>query len=352
MYDFTPVDNFFLNALEEKIFTGASVLLAKKSEILFYESYGYNFDKKEKTTKKTFFDLASLTKPLASSLCFQLLWQENKISPENYVSEFIDGFEKKGKNLITVENLLLHNSGLPAHRPYYEKLCIFPFNEREQTRLDWISREVLGSVPGSKTVYSDLGFMVLKNILEKVCKMTISEYLNKNFYDKIGSKLFFASKVKNQSLNFCSTSFSPFREKYLKGEVNDDNAFAVGGEDGHAGLFGTCLDIHLVIDEIFNSLSGKKNIILKKSFTEKMIKVRKNARALGFDGKSYESPSCGDYFSPKTIGHLGFTGTSFWIDPESGIWIILLTNRVFYGDNNEKIKKFRPKLHNLMYSLI
>ncbi|MDY0361623.1 MAG: serine hydrolase [Desulforegulaceae bacterium] len=350
---FDKVNDFFLKSIEDKVFTGASVLVSKKFQIIFDESYGFNSDvKKEKTTKQTFFDLASLTKPLATALCFQLLWQDKKISPDDYVSDFITGFEKNGKNLIKIENLLLHNSGLPAHRHYYKKLWDLPFKEREKTRLSWISGEVLGSLPGKDTVYSDLGFMVLKTILEKTAEMSIYEYLKKNFYDKKCSSLFFASKVKKNVDDFCTSSFSDFRHKLLKGEVNDDNAFAIGGEDGHAGLFGTCLDINVIVDEIFSSLSGDKNNILKNNFTKKMLEIRKNKRTLLFDSKSEVNSSCGDFFSQKTVGHLGFTGTSLWIDLKFGLWIILLTNRVFYGDNNEKIKYFRPRLHNLLYNLI
>jgi len=349
---FEKVDDFFLKSIENKVFTGACVLVSKKSEVIFHESYGFNSGfNNEKTDRKTFFDLASLTKPLSTALCFQLLWQEKKIYPDDYVSKFISGFENNGKNLIKIENLLLHTSGLPAHRHYYEHLCHVPFNERVKTRLSWISREVLGSLPGKQTVYSDLGFMVLKTILEKAADMSLSEYLKKNIYDKKGSSLFFASKVKKSSHSFCETSFSGFRNKRLKGEVNDENAFSVGGEDGHAGLFGTCLDIHKISDEIFGSYSGRKNKILNPDFTKKILKIRKNKRTLGFDSKSQADSSCGDFFSSNTVGHLGFTGTSVWIDLDLGLWIILLTNRVFYGDNNDKIKYFRPRLHNLLYKL-
>ncbi|MDY0131358.1 MAG: serine hydrolase [Desulforegulaceae bacterium] len=353
MYNFERVDDFFLKALEKKVFTGASVLAAENSEIMFYKSYGYNCDKKEeKTTLKTVFDLASLTKPLATAICFQLLWQEGKISPDNYVSKFVQGFDKNGKNFIKLENLLLHNSGLPAHKHYYEKLCFLPFDERENARIGWISREALISLPGTKTLYSDLGFMVLKNILEKVSGMNISQYIKNNFYDKVGSELFYGSKIKKNLKDFCSTGFSSFRKRHLKGEVNDDNAFSIGGEDGHSGLFGTCIDIHCVLNELVGSFLGAGNKVLKNDFTEKMLKIRKNRRALGFDGKSYSNSSCGDSFSLNTVGHLGFTGTSFWVDLEFNRWIILLTNRVFCGDNNEKIKEFRPKLHNLISNLV
>lgn len=183
--NFNKVNEFFLKSIEDKVFTGASVLVSKKSQIVFHESYGFKNDlKKEKTTKQTIFDLASLTKPLATALCFQLLWQDKKIFPDNYVSDFIAGFEKNGKNLIKIENLLLHNSGLPAYRQYYKKLCNLSFKEREKTRLSWISGEVLGSLPGKDTVYSDLGFMVLKTILEKIAEMSLYEYLKKIFMKK------------------------------------------------------------------------------------------------------------------------------------------------------------------------
>ncbi|MCB9480247.1 MAG: serine hydrolase [Desulfobacteraceae bacterium] len=349
---YKKVDDFFLESIKNKFFTGASVLASKKSEIFFYEAYGFNSGSTDiKTDKNTFFDLASLTKPLATAVCFQLLWQDKKIYPEDYVSRYIPEFKCPGKNQIKIENLLLHNSGLPAHRHYYKNLCDISFSEREKTRISWISREELVAMPGIETVYSDLGFMILKNILEKTADTSLYEYLKKNLYDNKESSLFFSSKVKKNSNAFCETSFSGFRNKRLKGEVDDDNAFSVGGEDGHAGLFGTCLDVHKIIDEFFGAYSGSKNKILYPDFTKRMLKIRNSKRAFGFDSKSLTNSSCGDYFSSNTVGHLGFTGTSMWIDLDHGLWIILLTNRVFYGDNNDKIKYFRPRLHNLLYKL-
>lgn len=351
MDKFKAVDDFFEKGLNDDIYTGASLSFIKNNELLFSGHYGHSGCIKDfKIDDGSFFDLASLTKSLATTILFQILWQRGFISPEDRVSKYCDGFKNGLKNQIKIENLLLHDSGLPAHRHFYKILEDKSNEKREKLRLGFIEKEELEFKPGSKTLYSDLGFMVLKYILEKISNESMADFLKREVYDKISSNLFFP--VKSDNKKYCSTSFSDFRKRRLTGEVNDENAYAVGGVDGHAGLFGTCDGISKVIKEINISYTNDDSKILKGEFTKKILYKRKEKRLLGFDIPSGENSSAGRFFSDHTAGHLGYTGTSFWMDIKKNISIILLTNRVYYGDNNFKIRFFRPQMHDLLISLM
>lgn len=352
MNRFKEADSFFYKALEDKIFTGASVLGAKKGEIIYHNHFGFTDECCERSVgNNTFFDLASLTKPLATLLFFQVLWQKKLVEPADKIGKFFSFWSEKSSNIM-LSNLLLHDSGLPAHRHYYRSLFHYPLGLREEIRLKHISEENLLFKPGTQTLYSDLGFMVLKAVLEKVCEESMDTFLQKEVYDKLGVNLFFTENTIENKDNFCATSFSEFRKRRLKGEVNDDNAFAVGGIDGHAGLFGKCIDIHNILKEVFFSYKNSVQSFLLNSYTKEILKIRKGKRFYGFDIIEKPDSSSGSFFSDNSFGHLGYTGTSFWVDIDKGIWIILLTNRVYYGDNNQKIKFFRPRIHDILINLL
>lgn len=346
---FVKLDTLLESGVNESVYTAASVLLSKKNKIEYSKVVGGELsDFEDRIDENTYFDLASLTKPIATTIFFLLLWQDRKILPQTGLYK-LTGI-KKFKN-IDVSNLLLHDSGLPAHRHYYEKLSKLSHDKRECARLGMIANENLMARPGEKTIYSDIGFMVLKNILEKSADMEMSEYLKYNFYDKIDADLFFASRIKKSIKNYCPTSFSLFRNKRLRGEVHDDNAYAIGGVDGHAGLFGNSYGIYKVLNELYSAYIGNKSL-LNSELTKKLFIKKSEKRFLGFDVVSGKNSSAGSLFCKNTAGHLGFTGTSFWIDFDRGISIILLTNRVYYGDNNLKIRSFRPRLHDLVNNLL
>lgn len=345
------VFDFCEKGLDEEVCTGISFLVSRKGEIIADECLGKKSPETEdEPDTHTNFDLASLTKPLATTIFFQLLWQRGKVSPEDRVCKYLNIFGEDEKREIRIENLLLHDSGLPAHRPFYRNLSEERFDHRETIRLQLIDSESLVYSPGNMTLYSDLGFMVLKSLLEKVAEEKMGEYLKREFYEKIGAGLFFPSGVKSEG--FWPTSFSVFRGKRLLGEVDDENAFSIGGEDGHAGLFGNAGSVHRVLCELYFSFRQKKRVILKSEFTKEVFKKRNKKRFLGFDCPSGANPSCGKFFSEHSPGHLGFTGTSFWMDLNRGVWIILLTNRVYFGANNFKIRNFRPDFHNIINNLL
>jgi CubicO group peptidase (beta-lactamase class C family) len=210
--------------------------------------------------------------------------------------------------------------------------------------------------PGGGTLYSDLGFMVLEWIVEERAGMPMHLFLDRHFYRPL---LLTKTFLSNDSIStrfkedqFAATEDCPWRGKMIRGSVHDENAYAVGGYSGHAGLFGTAEEVYALVnllkDQLFWGRSGYiKPETIREFFTRQDL-VDGSTWALGWDTPSPENSSSGKYFSDKTVGHLGFTGTSIWIDLERDVVVIFLTNRIHPTRNNEKIKAFRPRVHDLI----
>ncbi|MCP3930669.1 MAG: serine hydrolase, partial [Bacteroidetes bacterium] len=252
------------------------------------------------------------------------------------------------KKNISIFPLLSHSSGLPAHRPYYTKLKDYPLIDRKETLIQWILAEKRAYPPGTQHLYSDLGFILLGYIIEKVSGTNLDSYWLKNIAQPLHVEKYFCFPQRNTGCkgNFVTTGVCPWSKKKLHGLVHDDNCRAMGGIAGHAGLFGTSEGILLLCENI---LLQEKGILSHPSYDNKIWKtvfkrLPSTTWCLGFDSPSENSSSSGKYFSKKSRGHLGFTGTSFWIDPENKICIVFLTNRVLLS-KKEGIQKIRPLIH-------
>ena len=200
--------------------------------------------------------------------------------------------------------------------------------------------------------------MVLSWIIEEISCQRLDRFVSEQIYSplEIDDLFFMEIESKNETINkyrqkFVATQQCPWRKKVLVGEVDDDNAWAVGGIEGHAGLFGNAGSIYKLCYEILKALQNKPTRVLRPDIIQNFVSIKnKHDMVAGFDTPSIEESSSGKYFSKSSIGHLGFTGTSFWIDPEIGVIIIFLTNRVHPLRSNEGIKKFRPQIHDLIFS--
>ena len=216
-----------------------------------------------------------------------------------------------------------------------------------------IQAEPLDAEPGSVQVYSDLGYMVLAWVVEILSGQRLDSFVSDHIYTPLGlTGLFFmdlsAPTKKNTSL-MVSTQDCPWRQKLLTGEVEDENAWAVGGIEGHAGLFGDALSVHQLCCEIMDIVQGRGTKVLDPGVIQTFVQKEPGRdRVAGFDTPADQESSAGRYFSKASLGHLGFTGTSFWMDPESGQIAVLLTNRVHPSRENLKIKEFRPWIHDLI----
>jgi CubicO group peptidase (beta-lactamase class C family) len=227
---------------------------------------------------------------------------------------------------------------------------------RKRVLKELILKDPLAYLPGEEYLYSDLGFMILEWIIEEMTGTTMRKFLEQSFYQPLSLKRTFLSEDAvtppfKQEI-FAATEDCIWRKKVIQGEVDDENAWALGGYSGHAGLFGTAREVYVVVNLLREHYLGKRDDYLKpetvKAFFTRQDIARGSDWCLGWDSPAKENSSAGRYFSRKSVGHTGFTGTSVWMDLDKDIIVILLTNRVHPTRENEKIKTFRPALHDLV----
>jgi serine-type D-Ala-D-Ala carboxypeptidase len=345
------VDSLMHQAIKDRIFPGGVLLVSRDNRIEFFEAYGYaDLFSGARVTRDTIYDLASLTKPLATTLAVMQLIQESRLSLDQLAASVLPRFWDPLMSQITIRHLLSHSSGLADYRPYYLNLRQFPLKARKKKLEKLLTRECLIGVPGRQVLYSDLGFMILRWIIETISGKRLDHFLSEFLYYPLGLKRLFFIDLKQQACNdnIAATELCAWRNSLLKGKVHDDNAFITGGIDGHAGLFGSAADVARLISVLLSDYRGQSG---QSFFSSNLIRVfwsrqTPSGRALGFDMPSADGASCGHYFSKTSVGHLGYTGTSFWIDPEQSIFIVLLTNRVHPSRYNIGIRQFRPLIHN------
>jgi len=345
-------------AISQGIFPGAVILCAVNQKIIFHESYGMaDVFKKRKMRKDSIFDLASLTKPLATTLAVSKLIERHQIFLDQKIGSILEAFNSSETADITVDMLLRHTSGFPAFRDYFKKIMKTNEIPRQYLR-HLLVHEALENKIDTCQVYSDLGFMVLAWIIEKITCQRLDHFVSEQIYSPLEiDDLFFIDldrkneKLKKYRQKIAATQKCPWRKKLLKGEVDDDNAWAVGGIEGHAGLFGDAGSIYKLCREILNALQSNPTKVLAPDIIKAFVQKKNHYDMVaGFDTPSEKKSSSGQFFSSSSVGHLGFTGTSFWIDPETSVIIIFLTNRVHPLRSNEGIKEFRPRIHDLIYS--
>ena len=372
--DFHPVNSAFQDAVAQGVFPGAVVLVSKDGEIVFEQAFGSRSLIPEKTPLKpnTIFDLASLTKPLATTVAIMILVREKKIRLDDQITRFIPMFGVFGKSTATFRQMLNHSSGLPAWKPFHEEIVKMEKAGRinfvasraaKSYVYEQIHREKPLSAPGAQCLYSDLGFMILGESVEVLSSATIERFCQDRIFKPLGlrSTAFVdLTQLRTRRLQpvedmIAPTENCPWRKKILCGEVHDDNAYAMGGVAGHAGLFSSARDIHALLACLNRCLHGKDDFLPKallEEFLAKDEKVPNSTCALGWDTPSPDKSASGANFSPRSVGHLGFTGTSIWWDIEKNCHIILLSNRVHPTRKNEKIKDFRPHVHDLIMKVM
>lgn len=352
MRQMNTTEHLMRRAVSEGIFPGAVLLVSNETDQVIFDAYGVaRIDPERRMTRETVFDLASLTKPLATTLGAMILVQRGELSLDQEIGTIVPAFNGTDKERVTIKQLLAHNSGLPDYRPYYKRLMTFPPERRKEGLEEMLLPERLIATPGTQTVYSDIGFMILGWVMEVVSTMPLNLFIEETIYHPLGlQNLFFLpldSEKPRPHIDFAVTEECQWRKKVLEGEVHDDNAYAIGGVAGHTGLFGTAQDIHRLLVELLNTYHGRPNSGLFHPETLRTFFQRQpSGRALGFDTPTQPGSSSGRHFSERSVGHLGYTGTSFWIDLERSIIVILLTNRVHPTRDNDKIKTFRPIIHD------
>lgn len=368
--DFKSVDNAFEKAVIQGVFPGAVLLVGKGDEILYEHAFGARslVPTIRPSDTSTIFDLASLTKPLATTVVMMLLVSEKKVCLDERVTRFFPNFGVFGKQDITLRHLLNHSSGLPHWMPYYENVLksdktgesnFVASQAAKQYVFTQVHREKPVSPAGLQGLYSDLGFMVLGEIVEAISDSTLDLFCDDRIFEPLGlERTFFVDLTRSKTRRLqaieemiAPTEDCPWRKKVLCGEVHDDNAYALGGVAGHAGLFSSARDIHQLLACLNRCLRGSDSFLprtLVEEFLSKDETVKNSTYALGWDTPSESRSSSGKYFSSHSVGHLGFTGTSIWWDLEKNCHVVLLSNRVHPTRKNEKIREFRPYVHDLI----
>ncbi|HIE64600.1 MAG: serine hydrolase domain-containing protein [Nitrospira sp.] len=368
MKPFAATTEKMKEGLSTKVFPGGVLLIHHRGKVVYHKAFGHAslLPEKKPMKRNTLFDLASLTKPLATSAILLLMIQEEGISLKDPLTRFIPGFTRGPKREITLSHLLTHSSGLPDWKPYFQTIArrakkesgFLGSSEAKAAVYTLARKEPLISAPGEVSRYSDIGFMLLGEIIEKVGEASLHRICSRRLFSKIPCReTFFINQgrrpVAARNRDFAATEDSARRKRVVCGIVHDDNTYAMGGVSGHAGLFSTAKEVYQLVRLWLDGLRGEGifNAALAKNFVTcqrgKMIPAR-SSRGLGWDTPSRPSSS-GRHFSKSSFGHLGFTGTSIWVDPTTDLAVILLTNRVHPDTANEQIRAFRPVLHNIIY---
>ena len=351
---FHAVDRLMNEGLHQCVFPGAVLLVAVRGEVVHRRAYGLaDLFSRRPMTCNTVFDLASLTKPLATTLAVMHLVQRGVVALDHPCRSYWPVFFKADKAPITVRQLLSHRSGLPSWRPYYLRLRSMPGKKVRRRVLEhWIADEALLSAPGRQACYSDIGFLVLQWLVERLVNQTLDRYLETEIWKSLSVEGLFFNPEGNPIIDaaYAATELCPLRGRLLLGRVHDDNGYALGGVGGHAGLFGTADAVWRLLQTLLSIDAGDRADCLFDQSLVRLFFQRQNgtAWALGFDTPEAVGSSAGRFFSPASVGHLGFTGTSFWMDRHKGIIVVLLTNRVHPTRYNGRIRDFRPLLHDVV----
>jgi serine-type D-Ala-D-Ala carboxypeptidase len=342
--------------LREEVYPGAVLLVAKKGRIFFLKEAGNLsiIPSILPMKRDTIFDLASLTKPLATTMAVMRLVDEKKISLDQTLSDIFKAYPLRDKKDLTIRSILNHCAGFKDWLPFYSDLVKWDPILRKKILRDMIIEAPLEYIQGARCLYSDLGFMTLEWVVESVSGETLRDFVHNNFYIPMGLKRTFISHsdVPIDKAVFAATEDCPWRNRILQGEVHDENAHSAGGYSGHAGLFGTAEELFIIADTLREHYLGMRQDYFSQGITKEFFKrqdiVKGSTWALGWDTPSSENSSAGQIISRNSVGHLGFSGTSIWMDLERDILVIFLSNRIHPSRSNIKIRAFRPVLHDLI----
>ncbi|MBI5463460.1 MAG: serine hydrolase [Ignavibacteriales bacterium] len=340
-------------AVKDSAFPGAVLLVARNGVIVHHKAYGaYDYEKYSKLVDvNTMYDLASVTKVIATTSAVMRLADEKKLALDDPVVKYVPQFGQNGKERITLYNLMVHNSGLPAWRKFYEfcgdPVCV----------LDSVYATPLTWKTGDTTVYSDLGLITMGKVIEKVSSATLDWYVDSVFFKPLGMNNTMYNPPSALINRIAPTEVDSYWKKTgvaVRGRVHDENAATLGGVSGHAGLFSTASDLAKLLQmELNGGTYGGIRFIREetiKRFTTRQSE--KSSRGIGWDTKSSERSFSGTLTSAKTFLHTGFTGTSVVVDPEKNLIIVFLTNRVHPTRASGKIADVRPKVHDAILRAI
>lgn len=369
----SKVEKALDKAIDRSEIPGAVVLarMPREGEMLEYAWVrGLSVMRPERLpmTRETIFDLASLTKNIATTTAIMWLLNDGLIDLDDPVCKHLPSFGERGKEAVTIRHLLTHSAGLKPWRGFHELLIQKERKTLERTLgtaegRDWIIDRVLRSVPvhepGEAAVYGDLDFIALGALIEAVTNQPLDEFCTERIFEPLGMKdtRFLPLPADGSDVSavpdplrrrIAATENCPWRDRILWGEVHDPNASAMGGVAGHAGLFGTVDDVMRFAQVFLDCWHGRSDLLppaLVRQFSERQHIPDESDWALGWDTPTEGSSSSGKHFSERSVGHLGFTGTSVWIDLEREAIVVMLTNRVHLVAKRSRFG-LRPEIHD------
>lgn len=302
-----------------------------------------------------FYDLASLTKVVFTQQALMRTFDTGLWSTESRVGDWLPDFPHGALRLV---DLMTHTSGMFWWKPFFESIRLQASIAEKRV---WLLRELGRSelLPAAKAVYSDLGFMLLGYVLERMHGadlLTVWNRLLADAYAQTTLAMHPDNRPQFARQRYAPTEACPWRRQRLQGEVHDDNTWALGGVSTHAGLFGSLQDVSafglMLRDQMLALSASALRPGVARNFAQRAIAAERGDWALGFMLPSAVGSSCGSYLSPESVGHTGFTGTSLWFDPRNDLLVVILSNRVALGRENRRFLDLRPQLHDWVCELL
>ncbi|MGO9517123.1 MAG: serine hydrolase domain-containing protein [Candidatus Korobacteraceae bacterium] len=337
-------------AIERHAFPSAALAVTHRGALVASQGFGrFTYDEgAPQIQAETIFDLASVTKVVATTAVAMLLHERRQLPLDAPLAKFLPEFvslvprhQQTARETVTIRMLLSHSNGLPA----YEKLFQFAQSREELVRAALTTRLV--ATPGTRTEYSDIGFILLGEVLALQADLPLDLYARQEIFTPLGM-----TRTRFNPPNEWKTDIPPteddrtFRKRVIQGEVNDENAYVMNGVAGHAGVFAPATDVARFAECMLRGGAPLFQSATVKLFTRRPETPSGTSRALGWDTPSPPDSSAGSRFSQASFGHLGFTGTSLWIDPGRQLSVTLLTNRTWPDRASQAIRQVRPLLHD------
>lgn len=319
------LDSVMTTGIAEGAAPGGVLVVGRHGRLVHMKAYGKlsRDPSSASVDATTIYDMASLTKVVATTTAAMMLEEDGTLDLDRTVASYLPGFNAPDKAAITVRMLLTHRGGLEAFAALYRT------HKGRQEYLEQINLRPLKSAPGSATVYSDWDMILLQLVIERVSGYPLDRFADMRIFRPLAMASTLFSPDASLRPRIAPTEVDSFRGGLVWGTVHDENAWAIGGVSGHAGLFSSAPDVAVFAQMLLNGGEYNGIRVLKPHTIARWTapQVRGSSRALGWDTPSEQSSS-GRYFSARSFGHTGFTGTSLWIDPEKSLFVVLLTNRV------------------------
>lgn len=335
------LDSIVAAAIADRASPGVAIAIGRHGRLVVNRSWGRTDWAREAAaiTDSTIYDMASLTKVVATTTAAMLLEEDGLLDIERTVGSYLPEFDAQDKSVITVRMLLTHSSGMKQNRPLWREF------RTHAEFLRAITGHPLGYVPGDRSDYTDWNMMVMQAIIERLSGKRLDVLLQERVFGPLGMRDTYFSPPAALKARIAPTEIQDFRGGLVWGVVHDENAWMLGGVSGHAGLFSSARDLATFAQMMLDGGEyGGRRVLKPQTIARWTARQRKDgSRALGWDTPAPRS-SAGRYFSTRSWGHTGFTGTSIWIDPEKQLFVVLLTNRVNPTRDNQRVGPLRRRV--------